>query len=633
MKHDKTLKRKRISKALKNIFYYPLTIVSAAMGYGKTTAVRTYLNKCMVQTAWVSLFGSGGSEAAFWNKLCAALERIYPEPVKKLRRLGFPVNTIQVEAVTNIIREMIGGKITALVIDDYHIITQNKRVSKFIEQIVNEKILNLHIVLISRTRPKFNYTNLISKGMCYYIDASVLAFDLQEIKEYFDLMCFNISEENIKKIYCYTKGWISGIYLILPNLKRGVPVTECTGINKLIEDNLFCNLDEKTKQTLLCISIFDYFTLKQAIVVLDNSEVPQIIGNLMEQNAFIEFDRHTGFYKLHNILLDFLRQKLEISNINISELCYRAGKWYMDHGEVISAFDYYRRSGRTEELSKQLYNMKKVEIGYLGFKLLYKIYEELPTKLYIKYPLPFLQFACSFILSGDETIAQEGVRIANEMKKYYINNTEVSSSLRNRILGEIEVIYMFIVFNDEKKMVEHANKAYELFDGDISGIILRENEFTFSVPNLLYAYYKEPGKLKEKLDCILKGFPLGAFDRCGAKCEYIALAEYADFILLMLYEISKRNEFDTCYLNRIIQFSGQYSKNLKNRQVNNKPFLTKRETEVLYLLSQGLTQRKMSEQLCISISGIKRYIESIYKKLDANNKMVAVKNAKKLKLL
>ncbi len=43
MKKLKTLKRARVNRALESIFDYPMTIVEAPIGYGKTTAVREFL--------------------------------------------------------------------------------------------------------------------------------------------------------------------------------------------------------------------------------------------------------------------------------------------------------------------------------------------------------------------------------------------------------------------------------------------------------------------------------------------------------------------------------------------------------------------------------------------------------------
>jgi len=55
--------------------------------------------------------------------------------------------------------------------------------------------------------------------------------------------------------------------------------------------------------------------------------------------------------------------------------------------------------------------------------------------------------------------------------------------------------------------------------------------------------------------------------------------------------------------------------------------LTKRETEVLEQLSQGLEYREIATNLIISPSTVRKHIENIYRKLQVKNKMLAVKKA------
>jgi len=61
--------------------------------------------------------------------------------------------------------------------------------------------------------------------------------------------------------------------------------------------------------------------------------------------------------------------------------------------------------------------------------------------------------------------------------------------------------------------------------------------------------------------------------------------------------------------------------------------LSIRETEVLNFISLGLTQEQIAKELFISISTVKRYVESIYLKLDVNNKISAIKKAEALNIL
>lgn len=841
LKEARVLKRERVEKLMDNLFNYPLTIVSATMGYGKTTSVRNYLSGRNVQTVWVSLLGSDGMTSVFWSKLSAAVEALHSEKGSRLRQLGFPLDAKQVDAVINLIWKMDHSKETVLVIDDYHIIDGNKQVASLVEQIVQEGIPNLHLVLISRTRPKLNHINLLSKGLCYYIDSDTLSFTMQEIEDYFKLMDCDVKPYELEKVYRHTKGWISAVYLMMLGAKQGMPVTDISGINSLLENNLFIYFDFETQEALQRLAILDNFTMQQAVTVMENPDIPQIIKYLQEMNAFVEYDRQAGVYKLHSVLLDFLREKLSVSSLDVNDIYHRAGKWYMEQRDIITAFDYYHRVGKVEELLEYLNNLNNVEnvdMGYMGYELTQKIYTELPHDLCVKYPFPFLQMARNFIISGCYSVIKQGVEIVDIMKKYYSKPHGLPEKLQNKILGELEVITVFMVFNDAKKMVEHSRKAYELLDGGTSCVIFWHNKFTFGLPHFLYTYYREPGKLKETVDCIQDGFPPAVADGCGMGCEYTALAEYAlercdiqnaefyakksiykakirdqvgvilcakftlmrlailkgngleakkllvktknelieilekmsdptraiydatiaisnatvdmcegyiygclklkdmipewlqngdltsvtlmlkgmavpdiirgkavllsenwlelevlcesfkkdfeiyhnqlgilinsiyeaaakfnlygmeagisvllpalkdgetdgiilpfaenaDFILPMLYELQRGNALDASYIEKVIRVSQEYSSTLKAMEAKN-IILTERETQVLKLLVQGLTQREMAEKMYLSVSTVKRYIEHIYEKLDVNNKIAAIRKAEKMNIL
>jgi LuxR family maltose regulon positive regulatory protein len=472
-----------------------------------------------------------------------------------------------------------------------------------------------------------------------------------------------------------------------------------------------------------------------------------------------------------------------------------------------------------------------INITYLGYKLYQKIHSEMQKDLCIRYPFPFLQIACNLIISTEEQAIMQGVEIANMMWEYYSTNEAMPQKLRNKILGELEIINIFMVFNDTEKMVEHAAKAYELLEGGMSSIIFRNSEFTFGIPHFLYIYYKEPGKLKIVLDTIIEGFPPLVFDGCGTGCDDLALAEYAletgdvqnaefyaqkaiyraktkmqigivicanftlmrlsllkgnalqakellvqtrelllqsrhemmtqsnaiynttmdicegyvygclkepdlmpewlrtgdtskgtflmygmafpciviakavmlsgnwvqlevlcesfkagygmlhnqlgllhnsiyeavakynlygieagisallpaigeaqadgillpfaenaDFLLPLLHSLYGKEELDVLWLERLIELCRQYSKNLQVRN-QTEALLTRRETEVLELLVQGLTQKEIAEKLYLSVSGVKRHLESMYIKLGANNKIAAIEKARSLNIL
>jgi len=60
---------------------------------------------------------------------------------------------------------------------------------------------------------------------------------------------------------------------------------------------------------------------------------------------------------------------------------------------------------------------------------------------------------------------------------------------------------------------------------------------------------------------------------------------------------------------------------------------TLREIEILRLIAEGLTNREIAERLCLSENTVKTYVQGLYQKLDAHNRIEAVMRATKWGLL
>jgi RNA polymerase sigma factor (sigma-70 family) len=55
--------------------------------------------------------------------------------------------------------------------------------------------------------------------------------------------------------------------------------------------------------------------------------------------------------------------------------------------------------------------------------------------------------------------------------------------------------------------------------------------------------------------------------------------------------------------------------------------LSKRETEILQLLSKGLLYKEIADQLSISVSTVRQHIHKIYEKLHVQNRTEAINKA------
>ena len=72
---------------------------------------------------------------------------------------------------------------------------------------------------------------------------------------------------------------------------------------------------------------------------------------------------------------------------------------------------------------------------------------------------------------------------------------------------------------------------------------------------------------------------------------------------------------------------------IDNFHVNPNSPLTKRETEILQLISEGKTYTQISEELFISKETAKTHIKNIYSKLQVNTKSEAIARANQDKLI
>ncbi len=122
MKKRRTLKRERVNRALMSIFEYPLTIVEAPMGYGKTTAVREFLTASGVPLIWTSFYSDGDTTDAFWDRVATEVEvgGLNEIAGKRLKSLGNPSNTSHLKALISLMNDLDYIPDITLVVDDAH---------------------------------------------------------------------------------------------------------------------------------------------------------------------------------------------------------------------------------------------------------------------------------------------------------------------------------------------------------------------------------------------------------------------------------------------------------------------------------------------------------------------------------
>jgi LuxR family maltose regulon positive regulatory protein len=487
------LKRNKINTQLNNIFDYPLTVVIAAMGYGKTTSVREFLNETKANYFWLSVENDETSAQYIWNTLTRQLAKIEPVLGNKLNSLGFPIDAPQRNRLFDIIAEYTYAIKTVLVIDDYHF-AHSPELDGLLEKMIRTQISGLHIVVLSRTEPEINIEELQLKGYCHILKNDLFELSEKEIKEYFKLFGQDISNDTSAEVYDISEGWITAVYLIIQRYREIGKLEPGSNINDLIETAIMSRYTPEEVRLLLSLCIFDSFTPQQAVFLTGDKMAAKTIQRLSYGNSLIRRDEQTETYRMHNIFSDYLRKILEerFGDSEIKKLYRRFGEWYIANDDVLSGMKAFLKA---EEYDLILVECEKPEFAKLEDRYpqsVVELFEQIPEEVKYKHPIGYLAYADFYLSAVD---LEGGMELMSQIEQYYKGAPDIPLELKKRIFGEIELSKSFVFFNDLEKMHKCHLKAYQLLNGS-SVIANKEMTFTFGSPHTLYLYHREKGKLR-----------------------------------------------------------------------------------------------------------------------------------------
>jgi LuxR family maltose regulon positive regulatory protein len=527
MRNSIFLKRERINKILLAVYNYPLTILEAPMGYGKTTAVKNFFEAEKMKPFWFTFPDLSHSEVSFWNQFADAVSLMNKRAGLALKSLGLPADAPQIEEVLRILSDALYGKKLIMVLDDYHLV-RDAGLKKLLMRFALEELDGLHILLITRDTGNIDFVELLSKGLCFLVSREHLKFTGSEVRDYCRTMLEDITDEDLGKIYDFTDGWISFIYITLLGLENGIPVGLSTTMEEMVEKALFAPYDRDIQDFLLKLSVMENFTVKQAEFVANNINASSMLKKLNRENAFIFYDEINKTYKIHNVLLDYLRLKQNFSAEELCGLYSRIGDWYLEKQDFQTAYGYWNRAGQTEWILAHLNNPQNTRNVLVIFDGVDEMFDRSPRDMLFRYPLAYLLYICHSIVQGKQNALMGWEERLDELQKHYEKTNNVGEDYRNRILGEILIIRKVTRFNHLSEMMALDKEIIRLLNGQNSWLVLRGYLIMFGLPQYLFLYFRDAGSLRELSYTLAEYNEIAKYaDGLATGCDSLALAEYA----------------------------------------------------------------------------------------------------------
>jgi LuxR family transcriptional regulator, maltose regulon positive regulatory protein len=137
----------RLKQAMGEILNYPLTVVEAPMGYGKTTAVREAFRQDGIIPLWLHVFNNDAE--SFWNGFSELVGELDSGCGESLIQLGFPSNAVSMNEALKLISRVTLSDPAVIVVDDYHNL-DSAELNTYFELLSECGAFGLHIVLTAR---------------------------------------------------------------------------------------------------------------------------------------------------------------------------------------------------------------------------------------------------------------------------------------------------------------------------------------------------------------------------------------------------------------------------------------------------------------------------------------------------
>jgi len=401
------IERPQLAGKLREALYYPLTLVRAGAGYGKSTLINQAFPESEYQMGWLHLSSQEKEPVSFLLQTIHAVERVASHVSSKaLSMLAwderqsppdvFAVASYFADEMKNFIE-----KDLLIIFDDYQWVSDSPEVVKLTQHLLDILPDKVHVIIASRQKillPGLALTQ--AKGEILTISEHELAFKDHEIKDLFSRSYgLKIDDDLAELLIQRTEGWVMAIHMLAQHVNKGssweaalsaLPKSLKELFEYLARDYLM-KQPKNIRKFLRYTAQLQLLTTEVCDYMLDIEDSETILQEL-EYKGLFTFYLGDGIYRYHQLFKEFLVKLAGIPLPEVNPYHFKAAEYYNKNGLHEFAVEHFLTGGYFREaglLIQGLYQQQlmlgrqaKLE-GWLGL-LPADIMNELPKLLLCK---------------------------------------------------------------------------------------------------------------------------------------------------------------------------------------------------------------------------------------------------------
>ena len=380
---------------------YPLTVVKAGPGFGKSTTLAAFFQE-RGQYFWYNVDELDADPAVFFTNLFHAVRLKHPSLVEGalaaladgpgssgdyLRALNLFINS-----AANLEED------AYLIVDDFHLVAANSQILELMSHLVRLLPPRLHLILATREKLGFReWASWRLKRLVLVIDEQDLMLTSGEIADFFaDQYGLAISPGEAEKAARETEGWIIALDLLGQGLTQGAELDEVLRVEAPSLELLFEylafevleNQSPEVQEFLLQTAVLKNLKVDICNKLLGRQDSQEILSGLHQKGLFV-FMLAPDLYRYHHLVREFLHKQGR-SRYDYQQLHRRAAEICTAMQETDLAIFHLLKAEDFQGAAAVLISCGEEMLRLARFDSLHAYLKELPEAVFASYPQLYL---------------------------------------------------------------------------------------------------------------------------------------------------------------------------------------------------------------------------------------------------
>lgn len=328
--------RPRLVRLLDELSEYPITVIHAPAGAGKTALVADWVQRSGRRFAWVRLDAADRDAEQLWASLTA-------------QALGGD-----------------GSSPMTLVVDDVHRVDDEEPARAALASFVEHRPPTLRLVLLSRRRLPLPVERLRAGGELADVQFDLLRFSDGEAARMVRGLCPEVGAEPVSSIVRRADGWAAALQLMSLALRsqRHAPVPVPPGPGAAAPEKLLAGylwqevLGAEASELvglLLRTAVVDRVNYGLAEALTGRLDAGDLLEEAEARGLFVTSLDAGGWFEVHSLVRDVLTATFRRRLPDGFRECHeRAAAWFEGSGEGVAALDHWLAAERPREALRVL---------------------------------------------------------------------------------------------------------------------------------------------------------------------------------------------------------------------------------------------------------------------------------------